>query len=346
MAGALYCQSLCHSNSIDFLEDKDVEETTSYFSVVFEERNLQKVKGYNGQTILFTGDIMLDRGVEYLMQKNSIFYPFEEISQFLRGVDIVAGNLEGPIIENPPNFSDSSLKFAFSPDVIKGLDFSNFDLLSLANNHTFNMGELGLEQTKEFLKNVDISSIGHPIKCDRDFLFKQDDIIFLAFNKTFPLNCSDNEITEIVREIRNSNPRDFLIVIFHWGDEYQNKSSLFQQNLAHQVIDAGADLIIAHHPHIVQEIEKYDGKLIFYSLGNFIFDQYFSKETQEGLVVGLELYPEKLIYRLFPIESYLSQPFLMEQKKAEEFLQKLATKNYSQALLFEQIKSAIIEIER
>ena len=76
----------------------------------------------------------------------------------------------------------------------------------------------------------------------------------------------------------------------------------------------------------------------------FIFDQYFSKETQQGLAVGLELYPEKVIYRLFPIQSYQSQPFLMEKEGANEFLEKLAKKSFPQ--LFDKIKNAIIEIER
>jgi len=210
------------------------------------------------------------------------------------------------------------------------------------------MGEAGLEQTKEFLKEANISSIGHPVECDGDFVSKEDGIAFLAFNKTFPFNCSDDEVAEIVKKTKAANPEDFLIVMLHWGTEYQFHSSLSQQNLAHQVINAGADLIIGHHPHVVQEIEEYQGRLIFYSLGNFIFDYdgYFLKETLEGLVVGLEIYPEKLVYRLFPIKTYLSQPSLMGMKEIEEFLQKLSTRSYPHMLLSEQIKAGIIEIER
>lgn len=286
---------------------------------------------------------MLNRGVEYLMKKNSVFYPFEKVSQFLRGVDLIVGNLEGPVVKNPPNFSDQSLKFAFSPDVIRGLSFANFNLLSLANNHTLNMGEAGLSETKEFLAKANINFVGHPIKCNKDFLFEKDNMVFLAFNKTFSFNCSDEEIIEIVKRVKSFNPDKFLVVIFHWGEEYQPKSSISQQKLAHQIIDAGADLIIGSHSHVIQEIEKYKSKLIFYSLGNFIFDQYFSKETQQGLAVGLEVYPEKVIYRLFPIQSHLSQSFLMEQEEAVRFLEKLAQKSFPQ--LFDEIKSGRIEVE-
>ena len=134
-----------------------------------------------------------------------------------------------------------------------------------------------------------------------------------------------------------------MIVFLHWGEEYQLISSSSQRKLAHSLIDAGADLIIGSHPHVVQEIEKYKGKLIFYSLGNFIFDQYFSRETQKGLAVSLELYPSRIIYKLYPYTLFHSQPKLMNEKEREWFLNNLAEK--SSADLRSQIKNGIIEIE-
>jgi len=332
-----YPKVIAHKNANDFLENG--EEVTSYFSLVFEKGDFAEEKG---KTILFLGDIMLDRGVGYFMKKNSAFYPLERISQFLKGIDVVFGNLEGPIIENPPYFSDESLKFAFSPQALKTLSFGNFNLVSLANNHTFDLVEAGLQETKELLTEASINFVGHPIQCDRDVSFKQNDVIFLAFNKTYPFNCSNEEIVEIVKKEKNLNLDKFLIVIFHWGEEYYPKSLISQQELAQQTIEAGADLIIGSHSHIVQEIEEYQGKLIFYSLGNFIFDQYFSTETQQGLVVGLELQPARAIFRLFPIQSHLSQPFLMNKETTEDFLEKLAQK--SSQCLSAGIEKGIIEL--
>lgn len=332
-----------YKNSADFLQEKEIEQVTSYFSVVFEkESNQKEAENFQGKTLLFVGDIMLDRGVERLILKNSVFYPFEKIKNFLKGIDIVAGNLEGPILENPPQFPSNSLRFAFSSETIKSLAKSNFNLLSLANNHTFDAGKKGFRETQELLSKHNISYLGHPVSCEENFLLEKEEIIFLAFNKTFPFNCSDEKIAELVKQTRTTNKDKFLIVILHWGNEYQGKSSIFQQQLARKIIDAGADLIIGAHPHVVQEIEEYKGKLIFYSLGNFIFDQYFSKETQESLAVGVEIYPKKVVYRLFPIQSKLSQPFLMNQKETSEFLENLAKK--SDPDLFEQIRSGIIEI--
>ncbi len=336
---------IAYKNSADFLKNSNIDKTTSYFSVVFEKGEKKNLKEKKVKTLLFVGDIMLDRKVEYLMKKNSIFYPFKKINHFLRGVDLVVGNLEGPIVKNPPDFGFRLSKFAFSQKATKALSFSNFNLLSLANNHTFDMANFGLEETKNFLNHSNIDFVGHPIRCDKDFLFKKDNIVIVAFNKTFSFNCSNEKIVKIVKKTKKLNPEKFLIVILHWGNEYQQKSSIFQQKLAHQIIEAGADLIIGSHPHVVQEIEKYQGKLIFYSLGNFIFDQYFSEKTQQGLAVGLEIYPEKAIFQLFPIQSNLSQPFLMEKEKSRKFLEKLAQKSFPPQL-FGEIKNGKIKIER
>lgn len=331
---------IAHKNSADFLKSDNLEQTTSYFSVVFEEGKGQEI--FDGTTILFVGDIMLDRWVEDFIIKNSVFYPFQKIEQFLRGADLVFGNLEGPIVNAPQEFSRESLKFAFSSEITKGLSFGNFDLFSLANNHTLNMGKDGLEETREILNKENFKFVGDPIECTKDFIFQEGNIIFLAFNKTYSFNCLDEEIAKTIEQVKSSNPQAFLIVSIHWGEEYQLKNSTSQQRLAHKMIDAGADLIIGYHPHVVQNIEIYKEKLIFYSLGNFIFDQYFSKQTQQGLAVGLEIYPSKQVFRLFPIQSQLSQPFLVEQAKAEKFLEELALRSSPQ--LLDEIKNGIIKI--
>jgi poly-gamma-glutamate synthesis protein (capsule biosynthesis protein) len=331
---------IAHNSSSDFLKMDGFknEDNTSYFSVVFKKGRMEKEEV---KTMLFVGDIMLDRGTEYYAKKNSIFYPMEKIVRLFRGIDIVYGNLEGPIVENPPDFSDDSFKFAFSKENLEMLSFGKFNLLSLANNHTFNMESEGLEETKKFLREAGIDFLGHPFYCQEDYLIEKERVLFLSFNKTYPFNCSNEEIAEIVKETKESNPEKYLIVTFHWGEEYQSKSSLSQRELAHSVIDSGADLIIGSHPHVVQEIENYQGKFIFYSLGNFIFDQSFSKETQQGFALGVELYDQESIFRLFLFEINSSQPFLMEREEAEEFLSVLAEK--SDPSLSKDIKSGIIK---
>jgi len=337
---------IAHKNSVDFL-NLELEETTSYFSVVFGEKKIEETFNQKVKTVLLVGDIMLDRGVENLIKQNSIYYPFQKISHFLRGIDTVFGNLEGPVVNNPPEFPVNSLKFAFNPEVIKGASWSNFNLFSLANNHTPDMGKEGLEETKEWLKKYGINFVGDPLSVSSDNLnssFLRDDITFLAFNQIFPFMEKEEEMIKAIKTVKYLNPDNFLMVSLHWGEEYKLINSPAQQSLSHRIIKAGADLIIGHHPHVVQNIEKYQGKLIYYSLGNFIFDQYFSPDTQEGLAVGLEIHPDRLVCRLFPLQINLNQPVLMKQNKAREFLIQLA--NRSDNKLVDEIKGGIIKIER
>jgi len=263
-------------------------------------------------SLVFVGDMMLDRSVEKLINENGVNYPFEKISDFLKQADLVIGNLEGPIVKKPIQFSRSSLKFAFSEKTIDSLNFAGFDLLNLANNHTQNMGQDGLKETREILKSANMDSFGDPLVCGNDFLLKKDNLIFLGFNKTFPSTCPDEDILNTIKEIKSSNPESFLIINIHWGNEYQSKNSKQQQELAYKIIDNGADLIIGHHPHVVQNFEKYKNKMIFYSLGNFVFDQYFSEETQKGMIINLEIYPDKFIYKTFFVSITDSQPKITE----------------------------------
>ena len=128
---------------------------------------------------------------------------------------------------------------------------------------------------------------------------------------------------KIKQAIENARDKvDVLAVLFHWGNEYQQKPRVDQIARARRVIDWGADMVIGNHPHVVQISEVYKEKPIYYSLGNFVFDQYFSGETQEGLSVGLTLSTGhvKNIYT-FPFYSVKSQDFLMTGARRDNFFE-------------------------
>lgn len=298
---------------------------------------------YEPERLLFVGDMMFDRGVERLMQKSSFIYPIELIKDFLNSFDFVAGNLEGPINESPKDFSDSSLTFSFDKKSVESLKTGNFSLVSLANNHTLNMDWEGFDETKNILSENDIAFAGEPVDCDTDYIYQKDGITYYAINVTFSNNCSNKEIAGQIEDIKFYNPETFLIILIHWGTEYKTVNSEEQETLAHLMIDSGADLIIGGHPHVVQNIEQYNDKLIFYSLGNFIFDQYFSKDTQEGLGVGIEIYKDKKVYSLYPVMNKSSQAKLMIEPEKEAFLNSLAERSSEE--LKESIKSGKIEIK-
>jgi len=348
LRGAENYHIVAHKNAQDYMEEIPVEETTSYASVTFEKGNIiHSLPVEESKTLLFTGDIMLDRGVEKLMDEYNLNYPFEKIKNVLKGADFVVGNLEGPISSNSVEFDAKSLKFCFRKEAASVLKDMHFNLLSLANNHTYDLGYSGLAETHNISKSVGLLTVGNPLNISENTGLKQDNIVFVAFNLTSKFN--ESELLTIVRKTRQQSPTEFIILILHWGEEYSPHSCEWEQILAHHFIDNGADLIIGTHPHVVQEIELYHSStrskdaLIFYSLGNFIFDQYFSRETQEGLMVALEISKDAQKYTLIPVKLPMSQPQLMNFEEKESFLRKLSEKSSNN--LKNKIKEGIINIQ-
>jgi len=245
--------------------------------------------------MLAFGDLMLDRDVKRYMKEKGEDYPFEKIfgpdgidtSRY----DIVNANLEGPIYPSSIR-ADLFPQFGFDPDVAPALLKKwGFNLLNLANNHTWDKALKGWEMTLNSLHDVGIATVGHP-KNDFDHDTYETEIHGLKIGfigiadvlKPFPVDWE--EAKKKAKELKSRN--QFVVMIVHWGKEFQTHSSEHQRDKAHGMIDAGVDLIIGHHPHVVQESEVYNGKTIYYSLGNFVFDQYFSQEAQRGL--GLDIF--------------------------------------------------------
>ena len=143
-----------------------------------------------------------------------------------------------------------------------------------------------------------------------------------------------DEVKKIKQEV------DFVFAYTHWGAEYKTMFSRGQQKMAHELIDAGADLVLGSHPHVVQPIEVYKNKVIFYSLGNFLFDQTFSRETMFGIGVGAVFGEKKIEYYLFPTEIDKNfQIILPNQAKSSNILKELA----KDSVASEEIKRQIGE---
>ncbi len=283
--------------------------------------------------LLAVGDMMLDRSV-WLKTKaaGSYDHPFLLIDALFSDYDLRLGNLEGPItnFQSIANGTGGArFTFTFSPLFAEPLS-RRFDILSLANNHTHNFGQAGLEQTKTVLTETGIAFFGDP----------NNDPLFLSFT------TSSHGITlgflgfheligsgfdEVVNEAERLNSEvDVLIAMPHWGTEYvTDKPNTQQIQEAHALIDAGVDMVIGAHPHVIQPIEQYNDRLIFYSLGNFIFDQYFSEETMQGLTLGITIEKTdehiQASYDLIPISiNTLSQPFIANASTTERILGALA----------------------
>jgi len=335
---------LAHKNAQDYSKEY-LTSSTSYVSCIFKKGKLS-TQDNEPTTLSFVGDIMLDRGVYQKILSNSYFYPFYYIEQTFRGIDLVVGNLEGPIAYKKVNFPKESLRFCFDKDVIQTLQYAHFTTLSLANNHTDNMGLNGISQTKEILQKGGIDFFGEPTNFKNSRIIEKNGVVLVGFNATYPFNL--DEVSAWIRDIKEGYENSFVIIVMHFGEEYIGKSTYSDRYLAHTLIDAGADLIIGSHPHVVKDIELYESKkrniktLIFYSLGNFVFDQYFSKETQEGLVIFVTKYGKSFEFTIEPVSLTESQPKLMKENDRINFLNDLANK--SSDVIKEQIKKGKITL--
>ena len=334
-----------HKTNYDFIESLpensllNKEGGVSYYSVIFKEGIQQKI---SQNSILFVGDIMMARGVSQLLDKYGLDYPFKKIKNIFRGIDIVYGNLEGPVMANAAPVSLYSVNFAYPPDIVELLKNLGFTVLNIANNHIKDKGNQGLEETRKYLKENEIFSLGDYQSCDSKYYFQQNNLILIGANLTYGNNDCVEEILENVEKLQKENPNLYIIVTPHWGKEYTPFPTEFQKNTSHNFIDKGVDAIIGHHSHVVQLVEEYKGKPIFYSLGNFVFDMYFSKEVQQELAVGMEINSKEVNFYLIPIKSEKSQLSLMNGDETLDFLTWLA--EISSPSLEDSIQNGMIKI--
>jgi len=237
--------------------------------------------------IILTGDIMLDRGVQYMIEKEGggdFKFPFLKIAEELNQADIVFGNLEGPISDKGTKVG-SIYSFRMDPRAIDGLNFANINVVSLANNHTFDYGQEALEDTLERLKNAGIDYVGIGPAVIKDI--RGTKIAFLAYTPFGANKISENDFEKVKQEIKTAKEKtDILIVSLHAGEEYQKTPTQFQIDFFKIAYEAGADLVVGHHPHVIQPN--------FYSLGNFVFDQGFSEETMKGEIMEIQIQDKKI----------------------------------------------------
>lgn len=241
-------------------------------------------------TLIATGDLSLSREINYtIIQKQNPHFPFEKIASVIQEADWAIANLEGPVISDCPQLR-TGFKFCGEIQNLNGLTSAGFDALNLANNHINNFGPQGLDETIQALDNQKIKYFGLG-KIDFRTI-KEIDLVFLGFDDTLaPLDK-----TRLQAEIEKVDSQaDWVIVNFHWGEEYQGQPNFRQKEIAQLAIEAGADIIIGHHPHVAQPLEYIEGKPIFYSLGNFVFDQLWSQDTRSGALGKIILSKNKII---------------------------------------------------
>jgi poly-gamma-glutamate capsule biosynthesis protein CapA/YwtB (metallophosphatase superfamily) len=300
-------------------------------------------------SILFLGDIMLDRTVATRMKKaNDPLYPFAKIrnglGQYFRGQDLVIANLEGPVtaVRRAPV---KDIDFAFDPSVVKTLKKVGISAVSQANNHLLDQGRVGADESLRFLSQGGIAAFGDEVRDDLKSALaiqtvRGERFALLGFNATD--HTPDRNV--IAKDIVDAKATSSHVIVFiHWGTEYASKPNASQIELARWFVDQGVDAVIGSHPHWMQSVEVYKNRPIVYSLGNFVFDQDWSTETQFGLAVKLVFGEGSAAeLRLYPISIKASQPQFMTGKDRDVRLNRLAS--VSDKSLSAQIKKGTIVI--
>lgn len=261
-------------------------------------------------TIGLVGDLGLGRYITTIARsKNDFSWSFSGVSQILQQNDFNLANLESPIIENCPEGKTGTFTFCGDTRFLPQLKQNKF-IFTLANNHIFNYGQNGFVQTKNFLS---LEQIGYYFSHDSSSEFYQTEVNdvsfgFLGFDLVSNPQFDHQKIINLISKYNSQV--DWLIVSIHWGNEYLPQAESWRINLAHQMIDAGADIIHGHHPHVLQASEIYQNRPIFYSLGNFIFDQNWSEATSTSEIVVLKINKNQItIQKTIPLKiKYNSRP--------------------------------------
>lgn len=242
--------------------------------------------------LTFVGDVIFGRyrasGFDPIPEGD--FPVFRDIAGVLAS-DVLVGNLETPLVRDLPQQSPigSRYRFGASPEHAKHLRDAGFSVVSLANNHWYDQRLLGVEQSPEILRELGVVPIGAAVREPPVFRVEAFEksgwkIGFIAITTRtnapvreggpiLPYLRTDEikaTISPVIAEAREKH--DLVAVVVHWGEEYAEAPNHAQVSAAHAMIDAGADLVIGHHPHVLQAIERYGNGLIAYSLGNFLFE--------------------------------------------------------------------------
>ena len=337
-----------NSNSASIYGQDFILDNTSYVTGYYSDGPKKQI---DNTSLLFAGDVMLDREIRTAIQKKGVNSLTEKMKRYFLGPDEVILNLEGTVTKNASVsqgtiFGDKGhMRFTFNQDATKSfLKNTNSQTVFLGNNHIWDFGEDGYAQTKSFLAENNIGNFGD-VKMNNEPIIRElngKKVAFVAFNQFLgqPAAGVATKISQLKKEA------DFLIVYAHWGTEYERLENEHQKEWAHSFIDAGADLIIGSHPHVVEPIEVYKNKAIFYSLGNFVFDQYFSVDTMSGLAVGVSIQGKALDFYLSPVDlNRDGSTTLAEGKNKDGLLSWLAENSSVPDGLKDTLRSGHFQIE-
>lgn len=270
-------------------------------------------------SVIAVGDVMMDKHARHHIHEHGIEYPFAGVEQELSAHDIAFANLEAPISARGAEQKKwKKFHFRVHPDHARALTLSGIDVVSLANNHMMDFGEEALLDTVRALDGWGIRHAGAggnveaaraPVRMD----VKGTEVIFLsycAFQPSFMHALDERpgvapaDEEAIIEDVKTfKTPENVVLVSLHWGVQHTDRATAGQRALARRILDAGADSILGHHPHRPQDVEVYHGKIIAYSLGNFLFG-YYNPIYRNNIALVLEFRGNHLTgTRILPVDG-------------------------------------------
>ena len=292
---------------------------------------------------VIVGDLMMGGSAFPVIKQNGPDYPFEPTRSILQKADFAIANLEAPFTLTGKPFA-KTFTFRVPPEWAGSIRDAGFDVLTLANNHVLDFGPEGLFSTMAVLDSLGMAYCGAGAnieEAEKAAIIEQGrwKIGFLAYSLTYPTEfwatpTKWGTVYPDTHRLKNSLQMlsietDLVVVSFHWGGELRVHPKAYQRFYAHQAIDWGADLIIGHHPHVLQGLELYRDRLIAYSLGNFVFGSY-SQKARDSIILRVR-YDRLglLLAEVIPISVYNSevqfQPQLLKGQPRERIIQTLNT---------------------
>jgi poly-gamma-glutamate capsule biosynthesis protein CapA/YwtB (metallophosphatase superfamily) len=275
--------------------------------------------------IVFGGDVMLSRYVGRLARSfKDPAWPLRDLAPALAAADIAFVNLESPFSDRG-GLMESGMVFKAEPEMISGLELAGIDIVSTANNHARDCNGYGVEFTLDWLTRHGIAVVGSGKSAEAAHagtVLTRNGVRFGFLAYTYDQsNGIHNDIDDRIATLDTDRMKvdlanlltrvDVGIVSMHAGLEYAPRVNKQQIEFAHAAIDAGASIVVGHHPHVVQQWERYGSGVIFYSLGNLVFDQFQRVETQHGLLAEA-IFTGKQMTRaeIYPVDIVRTAPRL------------------------------------
>ncbi|WP_454190425.1 CapA family protein [Paenibacillus sp. Marseille-Q7038] len=313
---------------------------------VAKEEKLTNTSAKETITMHFAGDVQFSGKVEDLLLKKGFDYPYQHLGSLFTDDDLTFINLETPVTTGGVAAQNKSFVYKSSPKALKSLAVAGVDVVNLANNHILDQGVKGLTDTLTHLNNNKLSYVGagldrkeaySPVYYEKNGI----KIALLGFTRVMPEASWRAEAgkpgvadaynsTEAVKAIKQANKKaDLVIVMAHWGQERQTTPDENQKNLGYEFIDAGADLVIGGHPHVLQGLESYKGKWIAYSTGNFIFSRSATAETWKTAIFEATCQKDgNCGIKVLPYHAELGQPVPMNKKEGTTLLREVQDRSF------------------